>query len=328
MKQKYTITIADVQMNIVTDETPETVENLVGILDRRIREIYLQSGNRCPKNEAALLCALDYCAERNKLQETVSRLEAEIEKNETEALRSENTALAQEVSSLREQLANAEAQCRDANADVGIAGEQLRILTQKTVETEAIVESLKSEIGDLEASLAEKDAEITRLTAALEEKPDVEALVAEITKDIAKEATTEIPAEKSSIEEAPVETVAEETPAEVAAEEATAEEVAAEAAAEIVAEEAPAEKAPIAEIADSSLEAFEIELKPLRTPVDENQLTIDSVPAEKPAEKPEEKPAQMPEASKFADGKTLEKEKQKAQKRVRSMFDLITFDNV
>ena len=58
MKQKYTITIAAVQMNIITDEAPEAVETVVGILDRKMREISLKSGNRCPKNEAALLCAL------------------------------------------------------------------------------------------------------------------------------------------------------------------------------------------------------------------------------------------------------------------------------
>ena len=50
----------------------------------------------------------------------------------------------------------------------------------------------------------------------------------------------------------------------------------------------------------------------LRPTPDEDQLTFDI--EEKKVE--EEKPA------------TIEKEKQKAQKRVRSMFDLITFDNV
>ena len=49
MKQKHTITIADIKMNIITDEAPETVETVVGILDRKMREIHLKSGNRCPK---------------------------------------------------------------------------------------------------------------------------------------------------------------------------------------------------------------------------------------------------------------------------------------
>ena len=89
-----------------------------------------------------------------------------------------------------------------------------------------------------------------------------------------------------------------------------------------VVEDTPVEKTPVAEIADSSLEGFEIEMKPLRTPVDENQLTIDFVPSAEPAA-PEKKAEAAP-----AEKKNIEKEKQKAQKRVRSMFDLITFDNV
>ena len=77
MKQRYTITVAGIQMNVVTEESPEAVEAVVGIIDRKIREIHLQS-NRCSKTEAALLCALDYCSDKIKAQRKVKKLEAQM----------------------------------------------------------------------------------------------------------------------------------------------------------------------------------------------------------------------------------------------------------
>ena len=81
MNQRYTITVAGIQMNIITEESPEAVESIVGIIDRRIREIHLQS-NRCSKTEAALLCALDYCSDKIKAQRKVKKLEAQIAESE------------------------------------------------------------------------------------------------------------------------------------------------------------------------------------------------------------------------------------------------------
>ena len=99
MKQKYTITIADIPMNVITDESPEAVEALVSLVDRKMREI----GDACPKSEAALLCALDYCSERIKAQRKVKSLEnrlatTELALEETEA---ENEALRTEIEALK-----------------------------------------------------------------------------------------------------------------------------------------------------------------------------------------------------------------------------------
>ncbi len=77
MKQKFTITIADTEMNIITDESPEFVDEIVGILDRKIREINTAS-RRCSRNEAALLCALDYCSDKIKMQRKVRGIDAEM----------------------------------------------------------------------------------------------------------------------------------------------------------------------------------------------------------------------------------------------------------
>ena len=87
MKKKFTITIADIEMNVVCDESPEAVEAIVGILDRKMREINLHA-RRCSKNEAALLCALDYCAENMKLTKEIAAL-----KKENEALAAKNSDL-------------------------------------------------------------------------------------------------------------------------------------------------------------------------------------------------------------------------------------------
>ena len=75
MKQKYTITIADVALNVICEESPEAVESLVGIVDRHMREINAKS-SRCSKTEAALLCALDYCGEKVKMQRKAKKLES------------------------------------------------------------------------------------------------------------------------------------------------------------------------------------------------------------------------------------------------------------
>lgn len=84
MKQKYTITIADMDLNVISEAPSEDVEKVVGILDRRVRSILLKSQN-CSKTEAILLCALDLCSDKLKLKEAlesmISELDDEKEKN-------------------------------------------------------------------------------------------------------------------------------------------------------------------------------------------------------------------------------------------------------
>lgn len=82
MRQKYTITVADIEMNVISEESPEAVEALVGIVDRKMREICSKSRS-CSKSEAALLCALDYCSERIKIQRKLKALEAKLAMTES-----------------------------------------------------------------------------------------------------------------------------------------------------------------------------------------------------------------------------------------------------
>lgn len=102
MKQKYTITVADIEMNVVSDESAEAVEALVGIVDRKMREISLMS-KRCSKSEAALLCALDYCSDRIKAQRKLKALESKLAMTEAavDELEAENEELRKELELLR-----------------------------------------------------------------------------------------------------------------------------------------------------------------------------------------------------------------------------------
>ena len=73
MKQKFTLNIADIQLSVITEAPAAEVERIRGLLDRKMREIYLKS--RCPKTEAALLCAMEFAADRLSFQEQISTLE-------------------------------------------------------------------------------------------------------------------------------------------------------------------------------------------------------------------------------------------------------------
>ena len=102
MKQKYTITVADVEMNVISEESAEAVEALVGIVDRKMREITMMS-KRCSKAEAALLCALDYCSDKIKTQRKLKALESKLTLTEAalEDLEAENESLRRELELLR-----------------------------------------------------------------------------------------------------------------------------------------------------------------------------------------------------------------------------------
>ena len=109
MHQKYTLTISDIEINVISDESPEAVEALVAIVDRKMREISSKSRN-CSKTEAAILCSLDYCSDRMRAQRKIKMLEGKVATTETvlDELIAENEALKLEVADLKKQLESAE----------------------------------------------------------------------------------------------------------------------------------------------------------------------------------------------------------------------------
>ena len=76
-KKKYSVKIADVDMNIITDEREDIVMRLVSLLDSEIKGITAQSRNYS-KIDAAILVALDHASNRLKAEKRVRNLEAQI----------------------------------------------------------------------------------------------------------------------------------------------------------------------------------------------------------------------------------------------------------
>lgn len=101
MKQKYSLNIADIELNVITDAEPEIVNKVSGQLDRKMREIFLQSRS-ITRNEAAMLCAMEFCFDRMSNQTQVTELEALNTKyNEVlRVLKAKNDELCAEVESL------------------------------------------------------------------------------------------------------------------------------------------------------------------------------------------------------------------------------------
>lgn len=105
MKEKYTLTVANSQINIITEASKEEIDAIVGIVDRRIREIHLHSKS-CSRTDAAVLLCLDYCAEKIELQKTIKASNAQIERLTVmnEVAEREIASLEREIETLRASL--------------------------------------------------------------------------------------------------------------------------------------------------------------------------------------------------------------------------------
>lgn len=104
MRQKFSITVADVTMNIVCDEERETVDAAVAELDAQIGALTSDKAHHCTKTEAALLSGLDFATRCIHLKEKVSELEELVHRVdptggtfEASLLRGENETLRAEL---------------------------------------------------------------------------------------------------------------------------------------------------------------------------------------------------------------------------------------
>lgn len=155
MKQKYTLSIADVELNVTVDESPEKVEYIVGVIDRKMRDILLKS-KYCPKTQAALLCALDLCADKVKAKE------------EIDALNDEIAALNEKLKESDEKYARTQrltANLEREKARIEIENMKLRAALEEAKKTGNIpdIDAVVSACGDEEVSPAENTAEETEV---------------------------------------------------------------------------------------------------------------------------------------------------------------------
>ena len=154
MKKKYSLSIADVELNVTVDESPETVEYIVGVIDRKMRDILLKS-RYCPKTQAALLCALDLCADKVRAKEEIDKLEGEIE-----ALRADLKA-------------SDDKYARAQGISIALEGEKAR-LEIENMKLRALLEEAKQNGEISEADVEALGLNAEPATAAEDEKEDEE----------------------------------------------------------------------------------------------------------------------------------------------------------
>ena len=145
MKQKYTLTVANSQINIVSEMSKEEIDDIVGIVDRRIREIHLYS-KTCSRTDAAMLLCLDYCAENLEHQKTLKSLNAQIERVElsNEAANKHIAVLEKEIDILR------------ASLEVANANMPKTILSNKHLSDQIAFDQINNEMPKIEEKIEAK----------------------------------------------------------------------------------------------------------------------------------------------------------------------------
>ena len=117
----------------------EEIDDIVGIVDRRIRDIHLYS-KTCSRTDAAMLLCLDYCAENLEHQKTLKSLNAQIERVElsNEAANKHIAVLEKEIDILR------------ASLEVANANMPKTILSNKHLSDQIAFDQINDEMPKIE----------------------------------------------------------------------------------------------------------------------------------------------------------------------------------
>ena len=186
MRQKYSLNIADVPMNIACDESQSVVDTAAKAVDNQIRTLTANKARFCNKMEAALLTALDYCTQCIHLQEKVRELEELVHTAgpgggtpyETSLLRGENEALRAELQVSR---GTHDALLQDNAILFRLNGKLIRQSGEANARADRMhdqVLSILTEVRELRARLTEAEgAQLQELSASYgvrEPEPEIE----------------------------------------------------------------------------------------------------------------------------------------------------------
>lgn len=86
MKKRYTIVVAGYKMNVISDDSPEDIQETVAALDRGVRTFCARTRS-LPLTEAAMLAGLEAYSEKRKAQKRVRELEFELYNEDGEVAR-------------------------------------------------------------------------------------------------------------------------------------------------------------------------------------------------------------------------------------------------
>ena len=184
MRQKFSVRVADVTMNIVCEETQESITAATELLNNKIQTITAAAGNNCTRTEAALLAALDVTTQNAHLAARVKELEEFLHKAdptgdnfEASMLRGENETLRAEL-----QVKNGvyDALLQDNATLFRLNAKLMRQNTETNARADRMhdqVLSMLTEIGELReklASMCVETHEPSPVYQNYEQAPDIE----------------------------------------------------------------------------------------------------------------------------------------------------------
>lgn len=148
IKRKVELNVAGITMSLVTDESDEFVATIARRMDETMTQL-LHDIKRS-QLDAALLCAIDFCADKLNAEKRVRNLEAQVSLYDVNTRR-----LKEEIAKLKSRLGELEGEQKaEESADVRPLGAQITIEeSSPEMQAESDKESRDSKLRMIEALL-------------------------------------------------------------------------------------------------------------------------------------------------------------------------------